>query len=165
MMQKEYQTMNTPDSLWRVNKRKENTIIALKIICEVMLLLIGVVLIFTYQWRLLPIFFLGTLGMIILAKGILRSIMKAKYEEDLTEAYKEEYDYAKTKVMVSDLRFRNVEEQEVLRRIICDQEIKTVYLLAAVTALAGLLMYFFMNPNPEIESLIKKISAGWRVLL
>ncbi len=164
-MQKEYQNMNMPDSLWQVNKKTENAVHTCKIICEVLLILIGVVLFFLYQWALLPVFYLGTLVFVILLKGALRGTQKAKYEEDLVEAYKEEYDYAKTKVMVNDLRFRSVDERELLRRTICDHEIQTVYLLAAITALVGLLVYFFMNPNPAMQKVIQSISAGWGVLL
>ncbi len=50
-----------------------------------------------------------------------------------------------------------------MRRIICDQEIKTVYLLAAVTALAGLLMYFFMNPKENDMSFDRICNHTWRL--
>ncbi len=158
-MQKEYQTTNTGDFLWLVNKRAESGNFVLEIICWVLFALVGLAMLVTCQWKLIPVFYLGALLAIILFKGVLRGIRKARYEEDLEEAYKDEYDYAKMKEIVNDPRYRCVDEREVLRRTICDHEIRTIYLLAAVTVLSGLIVYFFMNPNPACRDLIQGFSV------
>ena len=154
-MQKEYQNTNMVDSLWQVNKRAESGKFVLEVICWILFAMVGVAMLVSCQWKFLPVFYLGSLAVVILFKGVLRGIRKARYEEDLEEAYKDEYDYAATKEIVNDPRYRCVDEREVLRRTICDHEIRTIYLLAAVTVMAGLIVYFFMNPNPAFQDLIR----------
>ena len=162
-MQKEYQTRNTPDSLWQVSKKMESSVFVLQIICRILLAMVGVVMLCVCQWALIPVFYLGVFLCVILFQGVLKGIRKAKYEEDLEEAYMDEYGCAKE--MVDDPRYRCVDETEVVRRIICDREIQTIYLLAALTILAGFFVYFLMNPNPAYQELFQGFYTAWGALV